>query len=171
MNKRIGLTVFAVAILAAGFGLGWLARGPRKPASVSAASTPTEALPTDPKDAVEFWHYPSADSGGSAQGGNRHLATFTTPDDIGKVSAWYSERLGNSIPTGHAGAIGNRGDTDGAYSSGCDDSFKPGAPDRPPRGVKLGVGTRKSPASAVTVCLSQVADEDHTHIVVSFVGR
>jgi hypothetical protein len=173
VNKRVGLGLAAILLLAVGFGAGWLTRGqasgqstaPGQPGEVSRVGW----QPTKEDDPV-FWRYPKGDPAGSSQGGPQYIARFTTPDDIATVAAWYGERLGSgAIPVGQAGT-GSGGGPD-LYFAACDDSFRPGSVPAAPRGVKVGVGARSSPASAVTVALSRADGEDRTHIVVSFARR
>ena len=171
MDKRVVFGLVAVLLLAAGFGAGWLVRGPSQLTPAGQQSDVQNARWQPGKeDEADFWRYPKGDSASSAQGGPQHIAAFTTSDDLATVAAWYGERLGTRIPVGVVGSIGSGGGPD-VFQAACDDSFQPGPDRRSARPVRVGFGARYSPASAVSVSLSRADGEERTHIIVSFTKR
>ena len=167
MDKRVGLGVVALLLIAGGFGAGWLVSGQTASAERQRNKQPGK------EDDHEFWLYPKAESKGFGSGGSPHLEVFTTPDDIATVAAWYSKRLESSlpddIPQGPTPPVIPLDGSERRGGQGMEVGYA--VVGDSVRGVKVGAGARTSPASAVTVFLSRADGEDHTHIVISFSRR
>jgi hypothetical protein len=164
MDKRVAFGLAAVLLIAAGFGAGWIARGPGQPAP---AGEPEK------EDKPEFWRYPKAVREGTAlqRDSSIDIATFTTPDDIATVAAWYSERLPSGIPDLGKKPVIPIGEIGMGSSLSTNPDVNVGVGSVAQQGAKVGFGARTSPASAVTVLLSRADGEDRTHIVISFSRR
>jgi hypothetical protein len=175
MDKRVGIVVAAILLLAAGFGAGWFVRGSCETASAERHSDKQPGKEDRNKqpgkeDKREFWHYPKGVREATAlqKDSSIDIATFTTPDDIATVAAWYSERLVSGLPdlgTVPVIPVAEHGMA-GGFSTETGVNVGGGSVSR--RGVKVVFGARTSPASAVTVLLSRADAEDRTYIVISF---
>jgi hypothetical protein len=99
------------------------------------------------------------------------LRTFETADSVDKVELFYMKHLdmelvalpGLLTPAASVDSIGN------LVVVVSEDSFQPAGIDQ--RKMTIVVGSRRSPASAVSVVLSHVEGKRHTHIVINFSKR
>ncbi|QDU19397.1 serine/threonine-protein kinase [Urbifossiella limnaea] len=121
-----------------------------------------------PEEHLEHWLYPGAGVVSTSSGGF-HLGVYVTPDPAEKVAAWYEERIGTRIALD--GNFHGGGGGPDVFTATTSDSFRrvtgrAGEPVRRP--VRVGIATRRSDASVLTLVINRADGEDATHIVLSF---
>ena len=121
-----------------------------------------------PEEHLEHWVYPGAGVVSTSSGG-QHLGVYVTRDPAEKVAAWYEERLGTRIALD--GNFSGGGGGPDVFTATASDSFHRPTPQMPQPGrrpVRVGVATRKSDATMMTLVINRADGEDATHIILSF---
>ncbi len=128
----------------------------------------------EPKEGIAQWEYPGAKRLSAWRGGPLQTALYVTSDDLAKVLKHYGEKLGHDLPVDVAATGGNlKAETDRQTAS-FNDSFQPfdeKAKKYPPRPVAMHVAVQNTKAYTVTLVISRVDGEKHTHIALTYVSR
>jgi hypothetical protein len=124
------------------------------------------------KKGIAEWEYPGAKKLSGHSGGVQ-TALYVTGDGLDKVLKHFGDKLGRHLkdttPTG-GGAEGKAGKATASFN----DSFGPydGKSKRyPPRAVRLHIACQHTKAYTVTLVISRVKGEGHTHVAVTYVGK
>jgi hypothetical protein len=124
------------------------------------------------KELSKEFVYPGAEKlGEDREGARMYQAKFTTPDDPGKVAAWYGKTLGFQ---GREGISFNPGNRPGIRLSVADDSRRPGKDERAvgePRPLSLQVLVKKTNDIVVVAVVSRGNDEKLTHVALTFMDN
>jgi hypothetical protein len=125
------------------------------------------------KKGIAPWEYPGAKKLGGATGGPLETALYVTGDDLDKVLKHFADKLGRDLKDVTATAGGVEG-TPEKQTASFNDSFRP-YDDKtmkyPPRAVTMHVAVQNTKTYTLTLIISRVKDEDHTHIAVTYVEK
>jgi hypothetical protein len=127
----------------------------------------------DAEAQAKGWEYPKAKVMASSGAEGLYTVVATTADDLDTVLEHYGKKFGKkvSVHTSSAGGVESR---DGKTTSTHHDSFQPyddKKKDYPPRAVTVGVSSQNTKSYFVTVVVSRVKGEGHTHIVLTYVKK
>ena len=118
-----------------------------------------------PGERLEYWLYPQA-KGPSCAGDGVHLGVYTTRDSLEQVVGWYEKKLGREM------TVDTPGNVAGGGLATIGDSFAPwDGNGTPRRAVKIGIATRNTDSSVLTLVVNRLENEEATHIIVSFVRK
>jgi tRNA A-37 threonylcarbamoyl transferase component Bud32 len=120
-----------------------------------------------PLEHPENWVYPNSRHFSRFQSGQLHQIVSTTTDNLDQVVRWYEQKLDQKLEVDICGSGGGSADNLRAVAT-HNDSFQPG---QQPRVVKIGVASRISPSSVLTIIVNRLDGEAETHIILVFAGK
>jgi hypothetical protein len=124
------------------------------------------------KASVKEFVYPGAKQLGKEHTGpGMYLGKFTTPDDFGKVSAWYKKVIGFEEEKGVTILEGIEYKQPGVWTSLADNSRQPGKDERTPgepRPLTVQVLLKKTNDMLVVAVVSRGQDEKLTHVALTY---
>ncbi len=124
------------------------------------------------KTDIEKWAYPDANRLSAAGGAGLEQSLYVTSDDLEKVLKFYGKKIGQKLSGNDSAPAGGVVAGSDKQMGSFDDSAQPyddKAKNYPRRAVAMHIATQDTKEYTVTVVISRVPGENHTHIAMTYV--